>query len=126
MSPRRVQSLIASTKRLTGFTVGCIASDASQLSSAAVEPMVEQQLHDLLGNKPQLSRWLDDHPQAKPVAEILASAAALSERYRTLDDHIKMQQILRRVFRSIIVKPNAIVFEIVPSALLAMLILVGT
>ncbi|WP_075291354.1 hypothetical protein [Pararhizobium arenae] len=99
------------------------ASDNSRwrLSAVTIEPVVEQQLHDLLANKTQLSRWLDEHHGSKATADILATAAALSERYRQLDDPIDKYQVLHRVFRRITVKHDQIVFEIAPRNLLAML-----
>lgn len=100
---------------------GASNSNLWRLSATTIEPVVEQQLHDLLSNKAQLSRWLDAYPQSKPVAEILAKATELSERYRQLDDQTTKHEIISRVFRKIMLKSNAVVFEIAPSALLATL-----
>lgn len=106
---------------LSRLEEGATNSDRWRLSATTIEPVIEQQLHDLLSNRTQLSRWLDAYPQSKPVAEILAKAAELSERYRQLDDPGEKHQIISRVFRKITLRPNAIAFEVVPAALLAML-----
>lgn len=92
-----------------------------RLSSSMIEPIVEQQLRDLLNDKLQLSRWSEDLHQAKPIEDVAAAAVALNERYQRLDDHVTKQEILRGVFHRIILKPDTITFEISPRTLFATL-----
>ena len=93
-----------------------------RLSSAMIEPLVEQQLHAILTDKRRLATWCEDGGAPVRLADALTGAANLSARYSELEDHVEKQNILRTIFSGISLRTDAMVFDIARDKLISMLL----
>jgi hypothetical protein len=128
---RRYRYYVSRTKqsmeRPTSQQVGTVPKQRAQwrLPAAMIEPIVEQQLQALLTDKPQLARWAEaygsEHGPTNKLQGIIDAALALDQHYPELVDQAAKQRILRTVFSRIVMRPDAITFDVSPRRLIAML-----
>lgn len=89
-----------------------------RLASDTIEPIVEDLLCTILGDRNRLATWAGQQNALPHLSSILENAKALTNSFKTLDDRSSKAATLRSVIRRIIMGHGQITIEVTPARLI--------